>query len=146
MVGEYYELPIRFRNLLSRNGSHPKCELKRSIAQNVFLIISSKYRENRYDETYGCEIWDMDFEVVPSESGWVEKVRKSVMASVQRHEKRLEDLKVTVTISLDEYTSPLSGTKGVKRKLTIMLKGRMTETGEDFAFSTNIFTSPLSLE
>ena len=144
MIGQYYELPLRFRQLMTRNAHVPVCDYQKSIAQHLFLMINSHFGEHRFDESFGCEVWDMDFEVVTSESLWLEKVRQSVQTSVERHEKRLEDVTVGLTISLDEYLSPLSGAKGVKRRLFIQLKGRMIETGEDFAFSTNVFLSPLS--
>jgi phage baseplate assembly protein W len=124
----------------------PRCDLRKSIALNIFLIISSRFGEHRFDETYGCEIWDLDFEVVSNESSWINKVRKSVQVAAQKHEKRLEQINVDIAISMEEYLSPISGARGVKRKLTIVLKAKMLETGEDFVFNTNIFVSPLSLD
>ena len=61
MINHYYQLPINFKTLMSTNSALPTCDLKQSIAQNIFLIITTKYKENRYDESYGCEIWNMDF-------------------------------------------------------------------------------------
>src|ERR1700744_1006601 len=86
----YYELPINFSTLMQTNHDLPTCELKMSIAQNINLIITSKYNEHRFDDTYGCVIWNMDFELVLNENAWREKVNQSVMQSLKRHEKRLE--------------------------------------------------------
>jgi len=146
MVNHYYELPIDFKLLISKNGELATCDLKQSIAQNIYLIITSKYKENRFDDSYGCELWDMDFELVANENMWMERIRKSVYNSVIKHEPRLYDVIVDIDIILDESITTLKSTKSVKKRLTIYVKGSVTQTGEAFAFNTNIYLSPLSLD
>ena len=68
MPTKYYELPINFSSLMQKNNELAACDLKKSIAQNIYLIITSRFRENRFDDSYGCELWDMDFELVHNES------------------------------------------------------------------------------
>ena len=64
MKETYYDLPIRFDLLMQKNRELPTCSLDKSIAQNIFLIITSKFNEHRFDPTYGCEIWETDFELI----------------------------------------------------------------------------------
>ena len=146
MVQRYYELPINFEILISKNRELRTCDLKQSIAQNIYLIITSKYKENRYDESYGCELWDLDFELVSNENMWLEKIRRSVFNSVMKHEPRLYDVSVDIDITMDEQVTSLKSTRSVKKRLTIFVKGYVTKTGEPFEFNTNIYLSPLSLD
>ncbi|GAA4343138.1 GPW/gp25 family protein [Flaviaesturariibacter amylovorans] len=146
MVKHYYELPIRFSSLLKRNSDLNTCDLKKSIAQNLYLIITSKFEEHRYDKSYGCELWDMDFELIANQNLWLERIRKSVANSVTRHEVRLYEIAVEIEIGQDENLTSLKDSKSVKKKLSIYIKGRIRETGEEFPFSTTIYLSPLSLD
>ena len=146
MVKHYYELPLRFDSLIQRNQDLPTCDLKKSIAQNIYLIITSKFREHRFDETYGCELWDMDFELVANQNMWLDRIRKSILKSVVRHEIRLYDINVDIDITQDEQLSTLKQTTAVKKKLTIFVRGLVRETGEELPFTTNIYLSPLSLD
>lgn len=170
-MNRYYQLPINFKTLIggnekeveeekerekgrgkkrekgeSINNELPTCDLKQSIAQNIFLIITTKYKENRYDESYGCEIWDMDFELVSNENMWLETIRKSINVSVAKHEPRLYNVSVDVDVTMDEQVTTLRSTKTVKKRLRIVVKGRINENGEPFSFDTNIYISPLSLD
>lgn len=146
MVKHYYELPINFASLMQRNRDLPTCDMKQSIAQNLYLIITSKFKEHRYDESYGCELWDMDFELISNENLWRERIRKSVSNSVARHEIRLYDISVEIDITQDEGLLTLKDSRSVKKKLSIRIEGRVRETGELYGFSTNIYLSPLSLD
>src|SRR4051812_46709572 len=152
MIGHFYELPIPFRILvekeeeLNRNLELPVCDLKKSIAQNIYLIITSEFKEHRFDESYGCELWDMDFELIANENMWLDRIRKSILKSVVTHEKRLYDINVDLDISQDEQITTLKNTRSVKKRLSIYVTGTIRETGESFPFNTNIYLSPLSLE
>lgn len=168
MVHQYYELPLNFKTLMQplnlqeapdedevpkggkanvrRKREMATCDLKKSIAQNIYLIITSKYKENRFDETYGCELWDMDFELVSNENMWLERIRKSIYVSVVKHETRLYDVSVEIDITMDEKVASLKSTISVKKRLSIFLNAFISQTGEPFPFSTNIYLSPLSLD
>jgi len=98
-MARYYELPIDFDRLMHINTELPTCDLKQSIAQNIYLIITSKHRENRFDESYGCKLWDLDFELVYDENMWLENIRNSVYNSVVRHETRLYDTTVEIDVT-----------------------------------------------
>ncbi len=141
-----YELPIKFAALMRPNNDLPTCELKKSIAQNIYLIITSKYNEHRFDPTYGCEIYDMDFELILNENTWREKISKSVMVSLRRHEQRLENMNASVDITEEEFRNPNSGVKGIRKKISITMSGTIRETGEPFNFQTHLYLGPISSE
>lgn len=141
-----YELPIRFDALMKPNKDLPGCELKKSIAQNIYLLITSKYNEHRFDDSYGCEIWDMDFELILNVSTWKEKIRLSVIRSVSKHEKRLEHVDATADVMEEEFVNPATGVKGIKKKLTVFVTGTIRETGDAFSFKTSLFLGPISVD
>ena len=142
----YYGLPIKFGTLMQRNQNLQSCSLSQSIAQNIYLIVTSKFNENRYDESYGCELWDMDFEQITNESLWLERIRKSVMKSVTSHELRLSGIEVDVRIAQEEQMNLHTHVKSVKKKLSIKVVAKIKETGEHFPFETFIYLSPLSID
>jgi len=141
---QYYELPIDFKKLTRLNAELATCDLKQSVAQNIYLIISSKYREHRFDETYGCGLWDMDFELVYDVNMWIETIRRSVSEALERHEPRLSDISVDIDVLQDDTVQAWNDAKNVKFRLTIYVNGQITATGEQFAFSTQVHLSPLS--
>ncbi|MBS1549773.1 MAG: GPW/gp25 family protein, partial [Bacteroidetes bacterium] len=75
------------------------CTLKDSISQNLELIIMTRFGEHRYDFDFGCEIWDLDFELIVSENKWEEKLRQSLLQSITTHEDRLSEIQLSVKIS-----------------------------------------------
>jgi predicted component of type VI protein secretion system len=140
----YYELPVNFEHLMRLNRELKTCDLKQSIAQNIYLIISSKHREHRFDDSYGCGLWGLDFELVYDVNMWLETIRRSITAAVEVHETRLSDVSVDVEVLQDDQVQAWGDAKNVKFRLTVFVNGQITQTGESFAFSTQIHLSPLS--
>jgi len=146
MFNYYYDLPLKVKNLMSFKNDLKTCDLRQSIAQNIFLIITTKFNENRFDESYGCKIWDMDFELVFNENIWLETIRKSISSSIVKHETRLCDISVEIDTKMDETITTIHNTKSVKKMLVVFVKASIGETGEYFSFNTSIYLSPLSLD
>jgi hypothetical protein len=145
-MDRYYELPINFGKLMQPNTDLPTVELKMSIAQNINLMITSKYNEHRFDDTYGCEIWDMDFELILVENVWKERINKSLLQSLKKHELRLEGIETTIDVKEEEFVHKTTGIKGVRKKITVYVNGKVKETGQQYNFSTNLFLSPISFD
>jgi len=117
-----------------------------SIAQNINLIITSKFNEHRFDDTYGCVIWDMDFELILNENIWRDKINKSVILSLKKHERRLDNIDSIIEVKEEEYVNKRTGIKGIRKKIKISVSGQLRETGEQYNFSTNLFLSPISFD
>ncbi len=141
----YHKIPLNIGDLLEKKDL-PSCSLKESIAQNIYLLVTTKLGECRYDYTYGCELWDMDFELITNENKWTEKVTKSLEESLKNHEKRLYQTKVEVLIS--EQTLPMTSKNvvRVKKKLDINVNGMVSETREEFYYNQSLFLSPISID
>lgn len=141
----YYKIPLQLSGLLSGNEL-PACDLKDSIWGNLELIIMSKFGEHRHDQGFGCEIWDLDFELIVSENKWKEKLRQSLLKSITTHEHRLADVQLNVEISEIEKSRLFSKFAEIKKRVEIKLAGTIHKTGESFSFSSNLFLSPLSVD
>lgn len=131
---------------MERNQELPTCDLRKSIAQNIFLIISSRFNEHRFDRTYGCELWDRDFELISNRLVWQDQVSQSIVRSLAEHEPRLEGIGVETEVTEEPYQHPVSRVKVIKKRLSVSVKGRIRDTGEQFAFATQLFLSPISID
>ena len=139
-----YKIPLQLSKVV-KGQELPTCDLKHSVTKNLELIIITKFGEHRSDPTFGCEIWDLDFELIVSENLWGEKLRKSLIKSITTHEPRLSDIEITVAISDFEKPNYLKQFTEVKKRVDIGIKGTIHKTGEDYNFNTNLFLSPLSV-
>jgi phage baseplate assembly protein W len=146
MKETYYDLPIRFDLLIQKNKELPNCSLDKSIAQNIFLIITSKFNEHRFDPDYGCEIWETDFELIHNVNIWKERVRKSIIQTITLHEVRLTNIDVDVDVNEEEIKIEAKNLITIKKRLAITIRAKTIKTGEPFIFSTKLFISPLSLD
>ena len=146
MNSKLYQMPFRFDLLMERNQELPVCNLGTSIAQNIFLIITSKYNEHRFDPEYGCEIWERDFELITNPLMWQEEVNKSIIKTLGRYERRLDNITVNTSITEEPYQNPLTRVRSIKKKLTIHVQGVLKATGEPFTFSPQLFLSPISID
>jgi phage baseplate assembly protein W len=140
----YYKIPLQLATALSGNEL-PMVGLRQSITKNLELIITTRFGEHRHDPSFGCEIWNLDFEIIASESTWEEKLRQSLTRSIATHELRLSGIDIGVKISEVEKQKNVKLTTEIKKRVDISLKGTIHKTGESFSFTTNLFLSPLSV-
>lgn len=143
MPNPLYFKPLRFKNIAQGRDMQTQ-DLGASISQYIELIIFTRYGEHRYNPEFGCEIWDMDFELIQSETIWEEKLRQSLLRSIKKFEKRIYDIDIDVHISEINKFYPLRNVSEIKKRVEIVIKGRLNKTGEHYTFSTSLFLSPLS--
>ena len=141
----YYKIPLQLSVVLEGNEL-PSGGLFYSIQKNLELIVMTRFGEHRSDPTFGCEIWDPDFELIISESLWEEKLRKSLLKSITTHEHRLSNIELAVAITNIEKHNLFKQFTEIKKRVDIRLRGNVHKTGEDFTFNTNLFLSPLSVD
>lgn len=141
----YYKTPLKLSSLLEGNEL-PNCDLKESITKTLELIIMTRFGEHRHDPSFGCEIWDLDFELIVSENKWEEKLRQSLLKSITTHEHRLSDIQLGVSISEIEKFHLLKQHGEIKKRVDIELTGTIQKTGESFRFNNSLFLSPLAVD
>ena len=141
MKGMYYKIPFDFEALTGKKDTE-KVALDISIRQHIFLLATTALGECKFDETYGTEIWEMDFDLMKSDNTLKEMIAETLKTSISRHEKRLilEDVEVYV----NDYNLGTLGKRRMKKKVTIAIKGLILETNRTFTFSNSFFVGPLS--
>jgi len=138
-----YNKPFRLKNILE-NKDLLEAELGKSISQNLQLIIFTRFGEHRHNRNFGCEIWDLDFELIVSETIWEERFRQSLLRSITDYELRIYQVEVEIKMSEVEQTFSVRNVTEIKKKVDITIRGKINATGEKYFFNTGLFLSPLS--
>jgi hypothetical protein len=144
-VKGYYTLPFDTQSLIDKQ-KHPLCNLKDSVEQNINLIIKTHFKEYRYDDTYGCLIWNKDYSTVTNVSNWKDELKSLMLSSIEKNEIRIGKVKIDLSMEEVEFTEkfkdyPLK----LKNKITIHIAGVITHLNEPFEHFEYLFFSPLSI-
>lgn len=142
---QYYSLPLDF-SAITKKKDIKVCNFYRSIAQNIFIILTTKYDECRFSPQYGSEVWDWDFQHIPNENTWIAQMTNVLGKTIVKYETRLYDIKVDMTIQQEEIMDRVKVSYRIKRKLDIIITGIVKETREPFNFRQSLFLSPISFD
>ncbi len=144
-INSFYKYPLQLDSLMLGKEA-ATLDLPSSISKNIELILMTRHGEHRSDPTYGCEIWDVDFELIVSRSYWEKKLCDAIQSSIVTHEPRLSSVDVTVLLSDVEKINIIYKYPEIRKKVEIKLKATIKKTGEPFHFTAGLFLSPLSLD
>ncbi|WP_332453550.1 GPW/gp25 family protein [Chryseobacterium aquaticum] len=141
MQGVYYKIPFDFESLTEKKDAE-KILLETSIHQHIFLLATTSFGECKFDETYGSEIWEMDFDIMKNDNSLKEFIADTLKKSVTTYERRirLEDVEVII----NDHNLGTLGKRRMKKKVSIVIKGTVLETNRPFMFSNSFFVGPLS--
>lgn len=145
MNSTFYKRPLQFRRLFDRQHLET-CSLGMSISQHIELIIFTRFGEHRYDTSFGCEVWELDFELITSRVLWEDKMQQSLSRALAEREPRIYDIEVSIDVTDVEKVYPLRLVTEIKKRVAVGIKAKVTATGERYAFQTALFLSPLSSE
>lgn len=120
---------------------HPRILLKDSVSRVIHLITITHFGELKSDESFGCEIWEFDFENVTNTQLFKEEIRNSLIKTISMHEPRLSQVRVDVQVQQVEYRVLNRRTKS---RITLRVDGVLTKTNEPFTYSEAFFIGPLS--
>ena len=141
-TNSYYALPLRLDRIAAKKPAG-SCALQESVAQNLYLLITTEFGECRHDHSYGCSIWENDFEIIANIK-WKDTLSDSLEETISIHEPRIRNSKVKVEI--EEYKLSTRESIRIKKKLVIRVEAMMVRTNEKFEFAEQIFIAPFSLE
>jgi phage baseplate assembly protein W len=145
VLHSYLTIPLSCEKLTLKQRQ-PKCTLAESLRQHIHLIIRTHFNENRYDNEYGCMMWEKDFETIRSVDKWKTELLDSFQKSLKNYEVRLSNIQVAVNLDdlkvIDPKTRRLLE---LRRRINIDIEGIITQTNELFQHKEFIFFSPLSL-
>ena len=157
MSSPFYQYPIRVAKLLQSrtpairpgqptllNEEHPTCSLGRSIAQFLHLLLHTRPGQLRSAATFGCALWDAEFDNTLDLSRWEETMTHSLLAAVQHYEPRLRDVRIHLQISsLAQIKSP-PAQLAARWQADISIKGVVVLTHEAFSYATQLYIGQLA--
>jgi len=142
MITSYYKLPLdTFR--IVKNKEIESCDLKQSIVGFIHLITTSYFGECTFDESFGCSIWNVDFDNLTSTNKLRNTISESLVDSIASQEKRLKRVTVDVNIQQEEFSNRGSLNR-IKKRVDIRVHGVVSRTNEQFACIERFYIAPLS--
>lgn len=146
MDGLNYRFPFDPTALMTENGSIENCDIAESIAQNIMLLIITKKGENRYDQSYGNDVWDIEFDNGVSTAAWENIFVNSLRRLITDYESRLVSPVVSAKVVFVEHNYDTRNFTEIKKKVKIVINAKLESTGERFNFATELFLSPMSID
>ena len=142
MVNTYYQLPLSTERILNKKESE-YCTIKQSIRGYIHLIITSHFGECTFDPSFGCSIWNIDFDNLTGTSKLRDTISESLSDSITSQEKRLKKVSIKVFIKQEEFTGSKSLNR-IKKRVDIAVTGVIKQTNESFTSKDSFFIAPLS--
>ncbi len=139
-MNNYYQLPLQLTRI-SQKKEHPKCTLSESVAAMIHLISVTYFGECKHDETFGCEIWEHDFENIVNSQVYRDKLMNSIQQTIEKQESRLNNIRVDVQIEQIDYKL---FQRRIKSRITLKVRGTLVLTNESFLHIDQFYIGPLS--
>lgn len=137
MDQKYYNIPLRFEDVLARKNRTQYCSrLEESINSNISLIIGTKLQEFRADLNYGCAVWDMDFVVPKNLIAWKDDIKNSLELAIMAHETRIAEIERFAITVVEEKN------RKNHQILHFEIQGSIKGTSAILMFSDTLFFSP----
>lgn len=137
----HYTLPLQLGKIMQQQ-EHPTCDLYTSIAQYIRLIITSQYKENKYDEAFGNLLWENEFENIIKNNSTKEKIKNAIVQTILTYEHRLENVKAEIHM-VEEEVEVRYGRR-LREKVKIEITGIIKKNKELFKHSECFYIAPLS--
>ncbi|MGM5632027.1 GPW/gp25 family protein [Apibacter raozihei] len=142
MYGIYYNTPINFKDIIEKKDIE-KTNLESSIARYINLLVTSSFGECKFDETYGCKIWEMDFDLLSDSNTLRDRIKKDIKETIKMHESRLELSEVEISVGIDQSLNHNNALR-MKKKISMKILGAVKKTNRPFRFHGHFFVGPLS--
>ncbi len=141
MAKPYYQAPFDFKRFFEKKALK-KITLQESISQFISIIITTYFEEYAFDDGFGSEIWETDFDLLVNANVLKERIKKSLAEQIRTYEKRLTN--IDLGLDLQESISEKSNKVRLKKYLNINITGTIVKTNEPYHFSGDYFLAPLS--
>jgi len=141
MAKPYYQTPFDFKRFFEKKELK-KLSLRDSISQFMSIIITTYFEEYSFDEHFGSEIWETDFDLLVNANVLKERIKKSLFEQIKTYEKRLTN--IDLDIELKESISSSTKKVRLKKYLYITIRGTIRKTDEPFVFTGDYYLAPLS--
>ena len=141
MPDTYYRLPLDLAAIVERQLL-PRCSRQESIAQHLYLMLTTYLGESRYEPEFGCQVWEQDFEAMTT-MRWKDSVQQSIERTIHAFEPRLARARVHVSIQDFELKNVQ---QRIRKRLDVSVHATLHHTNEPFAFQASLFVAPLSVD
>ncbi|MFV0606737.1 MAG: GPW/gp25 family protein [Niabella sp.] len=139
---EYLKLPLSFNGFFE-GKKITVCDMANSIYRNLHLLITTSVGENKFDEKYGSSFWDNDYDIHLNNDSRRALIINDLKQQIALYEKRLTDVYVEVTVRLSSFF--MNTTEIQRRKVEIIVKGKIIRSMEPLVFKTGFYIGPLTL-
>jgi phage baseplate assembly protein W len=140
MTNAFYSLPLNLGDI-TRKKELPRVSLKESISAWIHMLLVTHYGEFKDDESFGCQIWEHDFENISNSQKFKEEVQKSILQSISIHEPRLTNIRLEIQI---EQVEVFVKNRRIKIRIGIRITATIKMTNESFMHIESFFIGPLS--
>jgi len=141
MKGVFYKLPLDF-GAITKKEDLEKTSLEHSIAQQIILLATTSFGECKFDETFGCIIWETDFDLLMNENTFKDIISKNLKQGIRLHERRITVNEIKVKVSETRTTIDYKIT--IKKRVDIVLNAIVKSTNRSFDFNAFFYVGPLS--
>ncbi|WP_340199094.1 GPW/gp25 family protein [Ascidiimonas sp. W6] len=142
MINSYYKIPLETKKIID-NENVKKSNIRESISDYIHLIVTTHFGECSFDESFGCSIWDVDFDNLTSTNKLRDLISESLRLNISTQEKRLKKTQIKVTIRQEEFNEGKK-LKRVKKRVDIKIDGIVRQTNEAFSCIERFYIAPLS--
>lgn len=147
MKSRFYKLPIKFDSVFHESAASMEvCSEIESIDQNIELLIKTCPGEHKFDKSFGCRIWEMDFERIVSRKKWEESFVSYISESISNFEKRLKEVAVNIDIMEVAREDHVMKTTAIKKRVEVNIRAVLVSSDEPCSFKYKLFLGPLSTE
>ncbi len=141
MNDTFYRLPLDLAGIVERQQL-PRCTAQESIAQHLYLMLTTYFGESRYEPDFGCQVWEQDFEAMTT-MRWKDSVQHSIERAIQKYEPRLVRARAQVAVMDFELKNVNAR---IRKRLEVTISAALHRTDEPFAFQASLFVAPLSID
>lgn len=137
----YFKLPLKCHELMqpvsSRKGRKKDnihvVDVKTSIHNLLHLLILTSFGEYRPDDSFGCGLWEREFDMSLDLKKVRQAIRSDLVAAIDKFEPRLMDVQVDISFF---------GRRSFSRKVSLTVSGKLTATAEAFEHCEMLFICP----
>ncbi len=117
-----------------------------SIRSNILLLLVTHQGESRYDQKFGCSLWEYSFSPLVTHPNLSKEIEEAIKAAIQHYEPRLKDVKVKLALkeSIDAFDEIKKIQKQVRMLLTVEIKAKLTQSELPFELKEVIFLDPIA--
>lgn len=147
MINKYYSLPLKLASIADGEPEPlAMCSEQSSIDSYLELLLTTCPGEHKFNNEWGCKIWDLDFEIITSKNKWEIHCTEIISQMVNNYEPRLKEVNVIAKIVEVTKSDGFLNTPAIKKKLNIYINATLRSTGEKCCFYYKLYLGPITSE